>query len=95
MSPRILIVGAGVAGLALARALQEHDFQVDAVERATEWRTAGLAFYLPANAVRALRALGAGRALEERAHPVRTQTFYNDRGRRMVKANHAPLHAAP
>jgi 2-polyprenyl-6-methoxyphenol hydroxylase-like FAD-dependent oxidoreductase len=55
---RILVVGAGIAGLAAARTLTRAGFSVDAVERQPAWDKAGTGIYLPGNAARALRALG-------------------------------------
>jgi 2-polyprenyl-6-methoxyphenol hydroxylase-like FAD-dependent oxidoreductase len=54
---RILIVGAGPAGLALARALAQAGFAPELIERQASWGVAGTGMYLPANGVRALRAL--------------------------------------
>jgi 2-polyprenyl-6-methoxyphenol hydroxylase-like FAD-dependent oxidoreductase len=34
---RVLVVGAGIAGLALARALHLREITVDVVERVSEW----------------------------------------------------------
>jgi 2-polyprenyl-6-methoxyphenol hydroxylase-like FAD-dependent oxidoreductase len=64
---RVLIVGAGIAGLALARALRQRDITAEVVERATEWQPSGAGLYLPANAVRALGELGVEPALRARA----------------------------
>ncbi|HSL64178.1 MAG TPA: FAD-dependent monooxygenase, partial [Gaiellaceae bacterium] len=60
---RALVVGAGVAGLALARALRRRELDALVVERATEWRPTGTGLYLPGNAVRALNDLGLGSAV--------------------------------
>ncbi|MEU5974976.1 FAD-dependent monooxygenase [Streptomyces sp. NPDC047315] len=78
---RILIAGAGIAGLALARALADHGIRVEVVERDVRLRSAGAGLYLPANAVRALTRLGYGPALAERAHPVTHQRVLDHRGR--------------
>ena len=40
---RILIVGAGIAGLALARALLQRGITAEVVERVSEWEPAGAA----------------------------------------------------
>lgn len=55
---RVLVVGAGIAGLACARALRLADIDCDVVERESDWVRDGTGIYLPANAIRALRMLG-------------------------------------
>jgi 2-polyprenyl-6-methoxyphenol hydroxylase-like FAD-dependent oxidoreductase len=55
--PRILIVGGGIAGLALGRALQEQGVVPEVIERAASWPTRGTGLYLPGNGIRALGAL--------------------------------------
>jgi 2-polyprenyl-6-methoxyphenol hydroxylase-like FAD-dependent oxidoreductase len=78
---RVLIVGAGIAGLALARALLQRGITADVVERATEWDRSGAGLYLPANAVRALQALDIGSAVRARANPIGRQRLLDHRGR--------------
>jgi 2-polyprenyl-6-methoxyphenol hydroxylase-like FAD-dependent oxidoreductase len=77
---RVLIVGAGVAGLALARSLLQHGTIAEVVERASEWNPAGAGLYLPANAVRALRELGIEPDVAG-ANPIRRQRLRDHRGR--------------
>ncbi|WP_329172618.1 FAD-dependent monooxygenase [Streptomyces sp. NBC_01477] len=79
--PRILVVGAGIAGLALAHTLREQPLDVSVVERDTAVRTTGAGLYLPANAVRALHRLGLGAAVAPRAHTVSRQRLLDRRGR--------------
>ena len=55
---RVLIVGGGIAGLALARMLARIGVSPEVIEREPVWRPAGTGMYLPGNAARALRALG-------------------------------------
>lgn len=55
---RIGIVGAGISGLALARALANRGHFVDVLESAPELRLGGGGLILWSNALRALRALG-------------------------------------
>src|SRR5262245_58288466 len=64
--PRVLIVGAGLAVLAVFRALRGAGLDPEVVDRATAWAVAGTGIYLPANGVRALRALGLEGAVAER-----------------------------
>src|SRR2546423_1452882 len=58
MTRRVLVVGAGVAGLATARALRGAGFEVTVVERRPGAPLPGLGLNLPGNAVRAFGALG-------------------------------------
>jgi 2-polyprenyl-6-methoxyphenol hydroxylase-like FAD-dependent oxidoreductase len=78
---RILVVGAGLAGLALARALRQAGFAPEVIERADGWDGTGTGMYLPANGVRALRALGLEAAVAARAAPIPRQRLLDHRGR--------------
>jgi 2-polyprenyl-6-methoxyphenol hydroxylase-like FAD-dependent oxidoreductase len=55
---RILIVGGGIGGLALGRALRQHGLDPEIIERAGSWPTTGSGLYIPGNGVRALKRLG-------------------------------------
>jgi 2-polyprenyl-6-methoxyphenol hydroxylase-like FAD-dependent oxidoreductase len=79
---RVLIVGAGIAGLALARALRDRGATPEVVERAADWQAGGTGLYLPGNAVRGLRELGV--RLPPGAVPIRAQRFLDHRGRRLA-----------
>jgi 2-polyprenyl-6-methoxyphenol hydroxylase-like FAD-dependent oxidoreductase len=83
-SPRVLIVGAGIAGLALARALSLRGLRADIVESHGKWRTEGFGLYLPANAVRMLEALEIGDAVAAKAHPIVRQQLLTPSGRRLI-----------
>jgi 2-polyprenyl-6-methoxyphenol hydroxylase-like FAD-dependent oxidoreductase len=82
---RVLIVGAGVAGLALARALYQRGITVEVVERIGEWRPTGAGLYLPGNAVRALDELGIGPAVVARARAIGRQRLLDHRGRHLAE----------
>jgi FAD-dependent urate hydroxylase len=61
---RTLIVGGGIAGLALARMLVRGGVSPEVIEREPVWRPAGTGMYLPGDAVRATPAPSApGRTL--------------------------------
>ena len=84
---RILIVGAGVAGLALGRALRPHGCSADIIERNAGWDDAGAGMYLPGNALRALRTLKLDDEVEKRAARIGTQRFSDYRGRLLSEIN--------
>jgi FAD-dependent urate hydroxylase len=84
---RILVVGAGLAGLALARSLRQAGFAPELIERADRWDVAGTGMYLPANGVRALRALGLQDAVTARASDIPRQRVLDHRGRVLVDAD--------
>jgi FAD-dependent urate hydroxylase len=79
-SYRILIVGAGLAGLALARALGQAGLAPQVVEREAGWEVAGTGIYLPANGVRALRTLGLEGAAVARGARISRQRLLDHRG---------------
>jgi 2-polyprenyl-6-methoxyphenol hydroxylase-like FAD-dependent oxidoreductase len=62
---RILIVGGGIAGLTLARALHQQGFRAKLVERSPGWQATGAAIQLHANGLRILHELGLGEAVEQ------------------------------
>jgi 2-polyprenyl-6-methoxyphenol hydroxylase-like FAD-dependent oxidoreductase len=80
---KILIVGAGLAGLSLARALLSRGISADIVERRHDWRSPGFGLFLPGNASRAFGRLGLMPQMIEAAVPIRRQDFYDHRGRHL------------
>jgi len=82
---RILIVGAGIAGLALGRALRKQGFTPEIIERAASLTASGTGLYLPGNGVRALRALGLADELLARAVRISHQRILDHRGRQLAE----------
>lgn len=80
---KILIIGAGLAGLSLARALLAHGIRADIVERRHDWKSPGFGLFLPGNASRAFGRLGLMPEMTEQAVPIRRQDFYDRRGRHL------------
>ena len=78
---RILIVGAGIAGLAARRALVRRGFTVKVIERNPSAGLGGAGLFLPGNGVRALCDLGLQEGLFRLSYPVNAQRFYDERGR--------------
>jgi len=91
---RVLIVGGGIAGLALAPVLARTGVAVEVIEREPAWRHAGTGMYLPGNAARALRALGLEAQVAARAVEIARQRFCDHRGRLLCEVDVAELWAA-
>ena len=91
---RVLIVGGGIAGLALAPMLARTGAEVEVAERERARRAAGTGIYLPGNAARALRALGLEAQVASRAVEIARQRFYDHRGRLLCEVDVAELWAA-
>ncbi|MDH2388992.1 FAD-dependent oxidoreductase [Streptomyces sp. HNM0663] len=87
----VLVVGAGIAGLATAIALEREGMSVDVIERSPESRTGGAGLFLPGNGVRALTALGVGKHLSESGAPVPGQRLMDQRGRVLADIDMAEL----
>ena len=90
-SLRILIVGGGIAGLALGRALREQGVVPEIIERAASWPTRGTGLYLPGNGVRALGALGLADTVLARAVCMSHQRILDHTGRQLAEIELAEL----
>jgi FAD-dependent urate hydroxylase len=88
---RILVVGAGIAGLAVARTLARANFEVEVVERERAWAETGMGIYLPGNAVRALRMLGLEQPVLDKAAVIPRQRLSDHRGRLLTEVDVAEL----
>jgi 2-polyprenyl-6-methoxyphenol hydroxylase-like FAD-dependent oxidoreductase len=78
---RVLIVGGGIAGLSLAKALEQRDIAADLVERQRGEPAGGAGLYLPGNAARALDHLGLLTEVAAKAVPVKVQRILDWRGK--------------
>ena len=78
---RVLIVGAGIAGLAAGRTLRRWGAACEIIENAAAPMSEGTGIYLPGNAVRALSGLGLGTQVAEHAACIERQRFADHRGR--------------
>ena len=81
MKSRVLVVGAGVGGLATARALGGHGIECRIVERRLDRAGHGLSLNLPGNAVAALQRLGAAEAVLDAGVPVVRREYRTSGGR--------------
>jgi 2-polyprenyl-6-methoxyphenol hydroxylase-like FAD-dependent oxidoreductase len=77
---RVIIVGAGIGGMALAAALQRLDIPVLVLERAVRLGEVGAGLGVLPNAVRALAAIGISRKLYGNAGPFRRFLVCNQSG---------------
>ncbi|MDG4769374.1 FAD-dependent monooxygenase [Solwaraspora sp. WMMD792] len=77
---RVLVVGASVAGLAVARALRLAGIRPDLVEKLAPTVVAGAGIFLPGNAIRALRELGLDNPLRPLGAVIRRQRFLDATG---------------
>jgi FAD-dependent urate hydroxylase len=93
MTLRILVVGAGVAGLAAARGLRVAGFRPDVVEELPASTVPGAGIYLPGNASRALRKLGLDAPLRPLGDLIFRQVFQDSRGRDLCELDVAALWA--
>lgn len=91
---RTLIVGGGIAGLALAGILARLGVPPELIEREPVWRPTGTGLYLPGNAARALRGLGLEAQVAGRAVEIPRQRFCDQRGRLLCDVDVAKLWAA-
>ena len=88
---RILVVGGGIAGLGVARALRQSGLTADVVEREPAWSHTGAGIYLPGNAARALRVLGLESAVAERGSVITRQRFCDHHERLLADIDVATL----
>ena len=90
MNGSVLVVGAGVAGLALARALTQQGVECTVAERRQPPDAGlGMGLNLPGNATRALRRLGVLDKLLAKAVPVRRREYRNSRDRLLFAVDDA------
>jgi len=83
----VLVVGAGIAGLSVARRLGSAGAEISVVDRASHQPDAGTGIYLPGNATAALTALGLRDEVVSQAVHIRRQRFLDQRGRVLFSAD--------
>jgi len=81
MTSRLLVVGGGIAGFGLARALWLRGVSCTLVERLPAPPGPGLGLNLPGNAMRALAALGLADEVVDRGMRIRRREYRNQAGR--------------
>jgi FAD-dependent urate hydroxylase len=91
MTLRILVVGAGIAGLAAARALRVAGFRPDVVEELPASTVPKAGIYLPGNASRALRRLGLDGPVRPLGDLIFRQVFCDASGQELFEVDVAAL----
>ncbi|WP_036554540.1 FAD-dependent monooxygenase [Nocardioides insulae] len=81
----VLVVGAGIAGLASARTLHEWGATVEVIDRQPAPPLGGTGIFLPGNSVRALGLLGIGSEVARRAIGIDRQQTLDHRGRTLFE----------
>jgi len=76
----VLIVGGGIAGLALGRALRGSGFTVELIERSPVWRAEGGGIAVQPNGIRMLRGLGLDTEVERAGARIRRWGFCDEVG---------------
>nr|WP_314539276.1 NAD(P)/FAD-dependent oxidoreductase [uncultured Massilia sp.] len=82
-----IVVGGGLAGLAMSRALQRHGARHVVLERRDAVPDDGFAINLPGNAIAALHALGLGDALSGLGAPTRRREYRDHRDRLLFEVD--------
>lgn len=79
-TPRVMIVGAGIAGLSMAIALGRRGIRAQLVEKSAAWEVYGVGIILQSNAIRALDALGIAEACLASGYPYEVSTHCDAQG---------------
>ncbi|RWO09058.1 MAG: hypothetical protein EOS07_13100 [Mesorhizobium sp.] len=77
---RAVIIGAGIAGLAVAKGLRLLGWETEIYEQASELKPLGAGLSLSAKALRALRTLGLYEAVVTEAQPIHRLDLLDDKG---------------
>ncbi|RCU52822.1 monooxygenase [Corallincola holothuriorum] len=83
----ILIVGAGIAGLSLYRALRQRGLDATLVERSASLSASGAGICLPANAMAGLQSIGLKHKVLDAAHQVTEIEYAKANGRTLTKGS--------
>ncbi|MEU7614376.1 FAD-dependent monooxygenase [Micromonospora sp. NPDC049204] len=84
---RILVVGAGIAGLAAARALRLAGFRPDVTDKLPPGESTEAGLYLPGNAARALHRLDLHHPVRPLGQVIHRQRFFDATGARLCEVD--------
>jgi 2-polyprenyl-6-methoxyphenol hydroxylase-like FAD-dependent oxidoreductase len=89
---RIVVVGGGIGGLALARELARRDLAVVVLERAAKLGTVGAGIIMNPNAMAVLEASGLAAGVRAQSRPYLARDTFDHRGRWLATRNYRPLY---
>jgi 2-polyprenyl-6-methoxyphenol hydroxylase-like FAD-dependent oxidoreductase len=89
--PRALVIGAGIGGLSAAIGLKQTGWDVAVYEQAPELREVGAGLSLWTNAVKVLRKLGVGEAVEAASATIHQSELRSWRGRLLLATDFGTL----
>ena len=84
---KVLVVGAGIAGLSVARLLAKQDVDFTIIEKSPSASTLGAGIALPFNALRALKEIGVVDAVMQHAHQVKQIRYTTSKGKLLGQAD--------
>lgn len=82
---KIIVAGAGIAGLSVAKALELKGHECHIVEQSEASSSGGMGIFLLGNATRALHQLGVLDAIEPNAYPIEKQLIFASNGQLIHK----------
>ncbi len=85
----MIIVGAGISGLALMRALHSLDIEAKTYEKRQVAKDSGLAINLPGNAMSSLHLLGVRDAVADLGYPTKRREYRTETGKLLFSVNEA------
>jgi 2-polyprenyl-6-methoxyphenol hydroxylase-like FAD-dependent oxidoreductase len=91
---KVVICGAGIAGLALANCLQRQGWEICIVEHARGPRTQGYMIDFIGAGYEAAEAIGVLPRLEQLAYPVDEVAYVDERGRRRARLSYGQFSRA-
>lgn len=88
---KIVIIGAGMGGLATGIALKQAGYEVEIYDRVSELRAAGAAISLWSNGVKVLNRMGLGAALAKVGGQMERMAYYSHTGEKLTDFSLDPL----
>ena len=88
---KVVIIGAGMGGLATGIALKQAGYEIEIYDRVSELRAAGAAISLWSNGVKVLNRMGLGAALAKVGGQMERMAYHSHTGEKLTDFSLAPL----